>query len=488
MQNSSHRYTLVSLGLILLALICLPFSDIEIYSVEPWQEMQRMLKGLLHPDVSTLSYALPALWQTVAFALIAVIGSACLGLIAALFFQYRIIRITCASIRAVHELFWGLIFMQVFGLSALTGVLAISIPFTGIFAKVFSEILDQQSVEPLSTVSAKTGIVSLYAYTLLPQALPELLSYVRYRFECALRSSTILGFIGLPTLGFYLETAFKQGNYGESAVLLIIFYLLVASIQFWLRRRLVIFYLIAAFVLLPETPPVSSNLWQFLSVDIWPNALLAGDWLLALTWYKTQLISVALPAIVNTVLLSQIALVGSALLALISYGIASKKLSKFGSFRLGQTLLVVMRSTPEMIFAFIFLLFFGPSFLPAIFALSIHNGGLIGFLIALSSNELKLRLDAPKGLNLYFYELTPRLYGQFLTLLLYRWEVIVRETAILGILGITTLGFYIDSAFEDIRYDRAAFLIVITALLNIGIDSLARRIRAYCRLNNATSH
>jgi phosphonate transport system permease protein len=50
-------------------------------------------------------------------------------------------------------------------------------------------------------------------------------------------------------------------------------------------------------------------------------------------------------------------------------------------------------------------------------------------------------------------------------------------------LGIATLGFYIDSAIADIRLDRAMFLILITALLNVGIDSLSRRIRARLRLS-----
>ncbi|MDF1764193.1 MAG: hypothetical protein P1U57_12350, partial [Oleibacter sp.] len=65
----------------------------------------------------------------------------------------------------------------------------------------------------------------------------------------------------------------------------------------------------------------------------------------------------------------------------------------------------------------------------------------------------------------------------FLALLFYRWEVIMRESAIMGILGIATLGFYIDSAFEEIRFDKAFFLIIVAALLNILVDSLSRRLR-----------
>ena len=58
----------------------------------------------------------------------------------------------------------------------------------------------------------------------------------------------------------------------------------------------------------------------------------------------------------------------------------------------------------------------------------------------------------------------------------------MRETAILGMLGIHTLGFFVDSAFADIRFDRALALILITAMLNIAVDSASRQIRARLRL------
>ena len=71
--------------------------------------------------------------------------------------------------------------------------------------------------------------------------------------------------------------------------------------------------------------------------------------------------------------------------------------------------------------------------------------------------------------------------------LFYRWEIIFRETAILGILGISTLGFYIDSAIQELRMDRAVLVIVITALINIGIDVVSRRLRSKLHLNLAPS-
>ena len=175
----------------------------------------------------------------------------------------------------------------------------------------------------------------------------------------------------------------------------------------------------------------------------------------------------------NTIILSQISLIATGFIALLLFPwISSLFFNKAGIFT-GHSVLVVMRSTPEYLLAFIGLLIFGPSMLPGILALALHNGAIVAHLIGLYSQALVLRDDASTGINRYFFEVLPRVYRQFLAFLLYRWEVIMRETAILGILGIPTLGFYIDSAFEEIRFDRALLLILVAALLNIVIDQIA---------------
>jgi phosphonate transport system permease protein len=129
--------------------------------------------------------------------------------------------------------------------------------------------------------------------------------------------------------------------------------------------------------------------------------------------------------------------------------------------------------------AYLFMLLFGPSALPAIFALALHNGGLIAFLLANHSQDgsAQQRQDSPEGLARYFYQDMPQRYPAFLALLFYRWEVIMRESAMMGVLGIATLGFYVDSAFEEIRFDKAFFLILVAAALNVIVDSLSRRLR-----------
>ena len=69
------------------------------------------------------------------------------------------------------------------------------------------------------------------------------------------------------------------------------------------------------------------------------------------------------------------------------------------------------------------------------------------------------------------------MYGQFLAYMLYRWEIIVRESAIFGILGVGTLGFHIDGAISELRFDVAIVLIGATVVLCASIDWVSRRLR-----------
>ncbi|MGF1886708.1 ABC transporter permease [Photobacterium profundum] len=498
MNSSGYAQAKLSFIFVIIALALTLSADLEISTIDPWTEMGRMFVGFITPDFFATEYILDALFFTVSIALLGVTFGAFFGFFLALVFKYRIVRIFCAFFRSIHELFWALIFLQLFGLDPLTALCAISLPYACTFAKVYAEIFEQADTTPAKTVSKKADILSVFVYTKLSLVKSHLISYTRYRFECALRSSTILGFVGIPTLGFHLESAFSQGNYSQAGALLLLFYLLIISINVWLKAKLLPIYMAAAWFYLPAFGQVNwNNFTRFFGSDIWPSPLRYAENIdlnvinQTLHWYWSLLTGEVFEGVVNTLILTQLALVTTGFIALLVFPLTVNFFVGFTGRIMGKGILVVLRSTPEMILAFIFLLLLGPSMLPAVLALAIHNGGLIGFLLAELANTLKLRPDSPlqhNGINsgrvikghaisLYFYEVLPRIYSSFLAFIFYRWEVIMRETAILGVLGVTTLGFYIDSAFEEMRFDRAIFYIVITALLCIGIDSFSRHIR-----------
>ena len=135
--------------------------------------------------------------------------------------------------------------------------------------------------------------------------------------------------------------------------------------------------------------------------------------------------------------------------------------------------------------AYVLMQAMGPSMLPAIIALTLHNGAVIGYLLGQQADALDYRPDAPRrSIDLYFYEVLPRLYGQFLAYVLYRWEIILRESAIFGILGVTTLGYYVDASISELKLDVAMVLVLATALLSMSVDALSRALRKALRVQN----
>ncbi len=483
-------YTRISLWFLASALACLAVADIAVTALHPWKEFGRLLAGIARPDLGAID-----LWSvvwTVAFAVLGVGLGAVWGFGLAIFYPHRRgIRWLATVLRSVHELFWALLLIQVFGLGATTGILAIGLPYAGIFAKVFAEMIEEADLGAERVLPHGTSIVSRFAYARLPELAEKFQTYTLYRLECGLRSTLILGFVGLPTIGFHLESYFKQGNYPQAAALLGMFYVLIGTRRLWVTPRTLPVLFLASVLLLPESVGGGSplaNLVRFLGHDIVPAPLRTGaltsasTWVSLWAWLKPIFTAKIVPGVLNTLVLSQIALAVMAIQALILFPLVSRRLAGPGGQIAGRVLLVVVRSTPEYMLAYLLLQLVGPSMLPAIIALSIHNGGIVAYLMGRHADALTYRADAPAGLDLYAYEMVPRLYGQFLAYVLYRWEIIVRESAVFGILGVATLGFHVDGAIAELRFDVAVVLIAATVLLSAGIDWVSRRLRQSLRI------
>jgi phosphonate transport system permease protein len=429
----------------------------------------------------------------VSFAVVGVGIGAVVGFLLAIAFpHFAAVRGTAIVLRSIHELFWALLLIQVFGLGPTTGVLAIAIPYAGIFAKVFAEIIEEADLSAEKVLPSGTSAVSAFAFARLPEVAERFKTYTLYRLECGLRSTLVLGFVGLPTVGFHLEGYFKQGNYAEAAALLGVFYVLIGTRRLWARPATLPFLVIGSLLLLPEGIGGGSalaNLARFVTHDIVPFPLRNGDfgslatWSAFAAWLQPIIWSKILPGAWNTIVLAQIALIGMGILALALFPLVSRQFMGPIGHPAGRVLLVVVRSTPEYMLAYVLLQLLGPSMLPAIIALAVHNGAIVGYLMGRHADALDYRADAPRGLNLYAYDTTPRLYGQFLAYSLYRWEIIVRESAIFGILGVATLGYYVDAAISELRFDVAVVLILATVGLCAAIDALSRRLRHALRIS-----
>jgi phosphonate transport system permease protein len=450
-----------SLLFLLSALLCLGAADIAVTALHPWGELARLLEGIFAPDASSIEVN-SVVW-TVAFAVVGVSIGATAGFVLAIAFpRCAGVRVSAVVLRSIHELFWALLLIQVFGIGPAAGVLAIAIPYTGIFAKVFAEFIEEADLSAERVLPAGTSAVSAFAFARLPEVAERFRTYTLYRLECGLRSTLVLGFIGLPTVGFHLEGYFKQGKYAQAAALLAIFYVLLCADR--------------------HAPPVGSTRNHALPLHRRRAAAARRD---------RRRLGARQPRPLPHPRHRRMALLALLLFPLVSHRfmgpvmgpvvgpVMGPVMGPVGQ-PAGRALLVVVRSTPEYMLAYVLLQVLGPSMLPASIALAVHNGAIVGYLMGRQADALHYRPDAPKGFNLYAYDTAPRLYGQFLAYNLYRWEIIVRQSAIFGILGVTTLGHWIDAAISELKFDVAVVLILVTVFLCAGIEALSRRLRRAC--------
>jgi phosphonate transport system permease protein len=152
------------------------------------------------------------------------------------------VRAVLIVLRSIPELIWALVFVRVVGLGPTAGVLAIALTYGGMLGKVYAEILESgESHATQSLMRNGVGRLQAFFYALLPNHAAELASYTVYRWECAIRSSVVLGFVGAGGLGQQLDNSMKMFNGGEVATLLLVFIALVAladRVSAWLRKAL----------------------------------------------------------------------------------------------------------------------------------------------------------------------------------------------------------------------------------------------------------
>lgn len=135
-----------------------------------------------------------------------------------------------------------------------------------------------------------------------------------------------------------------------------------------------------------------------------------------------------------------------------------------------------LRSIPEYVWAYLFLAMLGPSAWPAILALAIHNGGILGKLNSEVVENLdpatlrSLRMLGARRSQIAGMGIFPTALPRFLLYFFYRFETCVREATVLGMLGIVSLGYWIAEARSNHYYDEMIFFVVLGAGIVLAAD------------------
>ncbi len=149
-----------------------------------------------------------------------------------------------ALFRGVHELIWAWLFVAAIGLHPLAGVFALAIPYSGLLALNYRNNFDSIPMEPVEALR-KSGASGSQAvlYGLLPQAFPEMVSFTISIYECMIRSSTIMSFVGLGGIGYQIQLALRDMKFSLVWMNVFALIIVVTLIDVWsseLRKRLMI--------------------------------------------------------------------------------------------------------------------------------------------------------------------------------------------------------------------------------------------------------
>lgn len=520
----------------------------DLINPQGWGQVSDFFRAMIHPDLSPsfLALAIREAGVTMAFALL---GTALALLIGAVFgpllserfwkplagptprlarWSWRISRSLFAAPRALHEVVFGLLLVNLLGINPLVAVLAIGVPFGAVTAKVFSELLDEVPAGPEMALRASGAnkMVSM-AIGVLPTASADLLSYGFYRLECSVRSAAVLGIVGAGGLGFQLALSFQSLRYDEMWTLLWVLIILSGIADRWswaIRRRRRLNdprssivnvgegmshspkadpFLRASSVLMVLLLPVSwwylkldlTTLWSQrtrtlgaeLARDIWPPEIGVGGW------------ANLLDDVADTMALAVLAVaIGGAIASLLAFVVARRSpdlgaprspgaiaLSLIGmAGRLG---LLIARAVPPPVWALMSVFVFLPGLWPGAIALGIYQLGVLGRLQAEVVENLDdrpgqaLKAAGASPIGVLAYATVPAVSSRFMALGLYRWEVAVRDTVLVGVVGAAGLGRRIAEQTAAFNYQGILAAVLALAVITVAVDLISATVRRSLR-------
>ncbi len=414
-------------------------------------------------------------------------------------------RASLLFFRSIPEIVWAYLFVRIFGLGAGPAVLAIAITFSGILGKLYAELLEAVDWEPIRDLrSSGTGWLGTLLYGALPQVRAEWMRYALFRLECGVRSGTVLGVVGAGGLGMEIDLAIRYLEYGTLATCLLVLLAIVGAVEAGsgLLRRLrpkaaaVTSLVIAAFCF--ATLDVN---WP----DLWSRAALDELVDFASSFGQATVdpafIAKASREALETVAMAWLATGAVALLALIVAPLAVRgvlmgwleaappverwrRQLRWTLLFAIRTFFQLFRTLPEIVWALLFVVWVGPGTLACVLAIAAHTFGILGRLFAEVLAETDptpaqaLEASGARPFGLWAMGVLPIAFPRLIAYALFRFEVNVRITTMVGFVGAGGIGDALHTAISLFHFsDLATLLLVLLATVAV-IDWIGDRARA----------
>lgn len=160
-----------------------------------------------------------------------------------------------------------------------------------------------------------------------------------------------------------------------------------------------------------------------------------------------------------------------------------KRAARIVPYLAAKSVLNILRTIPEMVWALVFVFLVGLGPFPGVLALGVHTGGVLGKLFGEVLEDVdaqpieSLQSTGASRLQILFYGILPQVMPQFIAYALYRWEVNIRVAAVLGLVGAGGLGQRIHIAISLFLENQLLTLILAVYILVTAVDYLSAYLR-----------
>jgi phosphonate transport system permease protein len=480
-----------------------------------------------------IALTLETLWMAVLGTFIALLLSIPLAFLAASNttphpVAYAAARGIIVFCRAVPDLLFALIFVRALSIGPLPGILALAFHSIGMIGKLLADAIEQTDKQPREAVlSVGASKLQTIVTTIVPQITPNLISVALFRLDINLRSSTVLGLVGAGGVGLLLKETLGQLEYSAAlgvVTVIFIFILAMEGLAAAVRATIlktdteaeaknpqqesepqVLFVKASEKNKIRVLPPWTKEkiasrgysiffiglilvgfvsvqvdffelLFSFFDIFAFTLRMLPPDFVTAWPQIVQGMVETLAIAAVSTVL-------GSLLSIPLGFLAAKNVTINQFVFWFSRVTLVIVRGIPELILAIIFVAAIGLGPVAGIFALSIGTTGFLAKLIADAIEEIDpapreaVRATGATRFQELFVSVIPQVIPALIGQLLYTFDINIRSSAILGIVGGGGIGFLLFNSMKVLAFDTTAAIIISIFVVVYLIELLAGYVR-----------
>ena len=381
--------------------------------------------------------------------------------------------------RAIHELIWGLLLLQIYGLNGWVAIAAIVIPYSALMARVIADQIDCLESPALPVLQATGGpAIAVLMTAVIPAVRSAIKNHIGHRLDCALRSALILGVFGLGGLGTDLMLSLQSLQFHDMwsglwllAIAMVVLDQILGSLQRKQRIGVVISVLLMLALVWSAT----------LNLDLsWPSGtlgsvldVLGDNHNATAAFFELNWVAVIGSTLLITLMASCIATAVPPLLLLLW---PSPR-----SLRLQSLIWGALRLLPTPLSALLLLVMAKPSLPLAALALGLHHSGVMGRVLikdiretGFGSAQTLERGGATVRMS-WLYGPLAEVSRSYLAYASYRCDVILRDTVVVGIVGSAGLGWQLIDALSSFHWWLVAWLVVAFIGLTLLGETITER-------------